>query len=639
MKTQGTFGIPAITCLVFFLFSFGKMEAQQEDYSLGAMPPSLLKDASAIIRKRDIVFEINSPTEMVLKEHRVVTLLGSNTGFDKLVLGYDGNSRIRKLSGNIYDLAGQLVRKVQKDEIHDQSAISSYSIYEDNRIKYVDLALSRYPVTVEFTYEKNIWDKTFIPDWDIQPFNTAVQSASYTLIAPVDFKVDWKLFNIDLEVEQTNRDGEVVRKWEVSNLPAIRQEPYAPPPLVVLPHLVFAPHSFSYHGYNGSWESWEAFGAFMSELMNGTRELPEDLKQEVHGLLEGLATTEEKINVLYRYLQQNTRYVSVQIEESGWQPYPAKDVAGKKYGDCKGLSNYMKALLDEAGIEAWPALIYRSAAPNVIPEDFVMPSFNHMILYLPSENKWLECTEKTYPPGYTGWSNQNRKALLITGEAGRLVHTPELEPAENFARHHTRLFLSKDGKARFTDVVQLGGAQHEWLRYAVVNLSAAELKEKYLMSTSLPAANLSKFHVEVADDKPQATVTLEGEFLKYAAKSGKRLFVPVNVVDAMTTVPEEMEKRSLPVWSHTSYSDADSITIVLPEGYKVESSPSPIEVQTAYGNYHLDVKTETGKMIIVRKLEVLPVRIPAEEYQQWRAFFKEVAKADASMVVLVEQKT
>ena len=79
-------------------------------------------------------------------------------------------------------------------------------------------------------------------------------------------------------------------------------------------------------------------------------------------------------------MQKSTRYVNVSLGVGGWQPIAAKDVYKHGYGDCKALSNYMKALLKEAGITAHYTLVNAGARARRLLADLPGSSFNHAIL-------------------------------------------------------------------------------------------------------------------------------------------------------------------------------------------------------------------------------------------------------------------
>src|SRR6185437_13760781 len=132
--------------------------------------------------------------------------------------------------------------------------------------------------------------------------------------------------------------------------------------------------------------------------------LPENTKLQIHALVDTITDVHRKVYALYRYLQKNTHYISVQFGIGGWQPFPADYVANKRYGDCKALSNYMVALLKEAGIKGkYVEIMAEKDAPPMI-DKFSCSQFNHAISCVPLDKDtiWLECTNQTVSPGYMG---------------------------------------------------------------------------------------------------------------------------------------------------------------------------------------------------------------------------------------------
>jgi hypothetical protein len=67
---------------------------------------------------------------------------------------------------------------------------------------------------------------------------------------------------------------------------------------------------------------------------------------------------------------------------------------------CKALSTFMKGMLREAGIDSYPAVIKWDEKDGFFPDDFMFNDFNHMMINIPSENMWLECTSHYLPTGF-----------------------------------------------------------------------------------------------------------------------------------------------------------------------------------------------------------------------------------------------
>jgi uncharacterized protein DUF3857 len=607
-------------------------------YTVFGISPELLKNANSVIRNQEILFIVNAPGRARLYEKRVVTLLNEKSHFDQLVLHGSPSRKVEKIKGNIYDGMGQLVRSIKKNEVREESAISGFSIYEDDKYHIVEVNYTEYPFTVEFEYSINFTDLMFYPDWDIQWFNTSVQNSSFTLDLPRDLDVSYKGLNTDIEPVEKVQTGRKVLLWTATSMPAIPYEPYCPPSSGLLPQVLIAPHAFEIEKYTGSMESWDAYGKFMNKLLEGRDELSPQMKGKVAELTANAPSDSAKIEALYRFIQQNLRYVSIQLGIGGYQPFSAQYVEEKKYGDCKALSNFMKSLLTEAGIPSYPVLISSGDLRYEITGDFTSPTFNHMILYVPSEDTWLECTSNTYPVNYVGSSNAGRNVLLITEDGGKMGRTPEMPSAANLERSEVTVALDAGGSAEVQVSSYVTGKRHEWYRYALANLSEEELRKAFHKASSLPGFKLEALKVEPSQEWPSAEVSYTAQVARFGSKAGKRLFVPANAIDPFGDVPPAVENRQHPVVSKETCVEEDRITFLLPRGYKVESLPAgEFTLDSEYGHYHLHAAQEAGKIILDRRFEMLPVSLPANEYGLWRDFLKEIAKADAIKIVLVAE--
>ena len=626
-----------ILLFVLGLIAWNSYATNKPEYAVFLIDTNLLKNANAVIRNHESIFRVTSPSDATHRVKMVVTRLNEEAKYDGLSVYYNMYSKVKSLEANMYDAQGNLIRKIKKEEIQDFSAVSGGTMYQDNRVKYIDFTYGTYPYTIEYEYEVSFKSIFLYPRWDVQSFYTSTEASSYTLILPKGISFKSKLYNLQVTPKTSSEDGYEVNTWQAANVAAVKSESFVSDYDKLLAMAYFVPSEFEVAGYKGSMLDWQAFGKFIYEINKDRDKLSPAMVNTVKSLTANTTSEEEKVAILYRYMQQNMRYVSVQLGIGGWQTFDANYVEQNKYGDCKALSNFMKAMLKVIDIPAYTVLVYASESrlPYEVEEDFSFPRFNHAILHIPKLNYWLECTSTTDPPNYLGAFTSDRNVLLVTEEGGKLIRTPSISSDLNQKISATEIHLETTGAATIKNSIQYGGTLQDDWRYYFSEKGKEELKKAFMESSDLPIQELQSFEYVVQNDQPIGNLHYTAVLARYASKSGRRLFVPLNFVNAFNKVPSISENRQHPIDARQGYVEMDTITIVLPVGAKVESVGDNFKLATPYGTYELEIQQAANKIICIRKLLVHAMKIPKEENQAWREFYQQVAKKDNSKVVIL----
>jgi hypothetical protein len=344
---------------------------------------------------------------------------------------------------------------------------------------------------------------------------------------------------------------------------------------------------------------------------------------------------------LYHFLQQNTHYISIQLGIGGWQPFSAEYVATKKYGDCKALSNYMVALLKEAGINGKYVEIRagEDAAPMI--DDFACSQFNHVISCVPmgKDTIWLECTSQSVSPGYMGTFTGGRKAILIDEDGGHVVRTPTYTASDNTQCRVTRAQLSSEGNLD-ANVTTMYQCVRQDLAHEMVDEMSGEERTKYLNDLfSLPTYSVDKSHYdEKKGPMPVVTEDLHVLAPNYAGVSGKRIFITPNVFDRSRLRLPADSVRKYDFVTGKAYTDIDSVTIAVPAGYQVEAMPKEVVINGRFGNYRSSVRFENDKLVYYRFLQQSENRYPPAEYAALVKFYEQLYQSDNQRVVLVKKE-
>ena len=634
-----------IIILIISVFILNSVGAKQKTkYPFSAIPKEFLTGANVVVREFGISFKIESSSETKTIYNYAVTILNEN-GDDEALLYvfYDKGIKIAYLRGWRYNALGQLDAKLSGDEIEDQSAISGYSLYEDSRVKIADLSCNTYPYTVVFEYEIKTANTLFYPTWrPVQRERASVVHASFTIEFPENINVRYKEINLTEKVLESSENGIKKYYWEVNKLKPFKHEDYGPKLSKLVPVVHTAPSDFTYDGYEGNMESWQNFGKWISLLNEGRDELDEATVVKLKQLTSGIYAKREKVKRIYEYMQENTRYISIQLGIGGYQPFEAMEVVEKGYGDCKALTNYTKAMLKHLGIISYYTLVSAGKNRENVIDDFPSSRFNHAFLCVPVENDtiWLECTSQTCPFGYLGYFTNNRDVLVINETGGHLVHTPNYLKTDNLQYRTADVTIDSDGNAFAKTNTSYSGLQYENdnINY-YVNKSSEEQKKWLYNKIDLAGIDITSFHLTNYKERiPEVKETVEFKVPKYATTSGKRLFLQPNFLNKWDGYPEKIEERKTEIIKRVAFTDVDTINYILPKGYNIEYKPTGKHIKSQFGEYKSEITLRDNVVTYIRVLKMEQGTFPAETYDQLRDFYKQIVKADKIKIVFVSAK-
>lgn len=613
------------------------------DYAVSKIPEALLKNANVVKRAEEMRFEIIDPGKSKLYRKYVLTIL--NEKGDKYATVYEYYDKLReikRIEGSLYDAAGNKIKSVRKSDIKDLSGTSDVSLIDDSRIKLHGFYHRLYPYTVEYEIEVTYNGSFFFPAWDpVDNEKIAVIQSALTVVVPFDFAVRYKAFNYKDEPMVQNEKNSKMYRWEIKDFNAIELEYAYPSWDYIAPMVYLAPAKFQLDRYTGDMSTWKGMGEFMYTLNAGRDKLPADIRQIVHQLTDDVSDIKQKISILYKYMQQNTRYISIQLGIGGWQTFDANYVATKKYGDCKALSNYMYSLLKEAGIKSCYTLVKAGRNNNYLREDFPSNQFNHAILCVPlqKDTVWLECTSQTLPSGYLSSFTANRPVLIIDETGGKLVRTPRYTITQNIQSRKTAGIIAEDGQLTTRINTMYTAIEQDNLHHLIHDLSREKQLEYLKAQIDLPHYDVTRF--EYKEDKsavPTIDEELEIKALNYASVTGKRLFLYPNVISRHSSRLKVDDTRKYPVSIKYEYTEIDTTELTLPAGYLPEALPEPVKIEGKFGRYSSLVEMKPDRLVYYRKYENFSGEFPASEFNDLVKFYDQIYKADRGRVVLVKKE-
>lgn len=566
-----------VWCICILLFPAVAPAVTNNNFSVAHIDPQLLVNANIIVREYSVDMQLTAAGEVYVKKHIAITVLNEK-GMKHASFGEDFSKlkRIQKIGGAIYDKEGNQVERLKASDFISTSLNPETGFYSDDKIMFFMCPGRSFPFTITYNVETKQQHTFFIPDFlPQQDDGCAVELAALTVSVPAGQQLRYRSLRTNATPVKTVKDDMTVYSWQMKKMRAVIAEPLSRNSYYDRPGILLAAAHFRLNDYEGSTESWQEIGRFIYRLNKDRDVLPESEQQKIKQLVADIGSTAGKIQTLYKYLQNNFRYVAVEYGIGGWQTLDAAFLAKNRYGDCKALTNYMAAMLHTAGIIAYPVLINAGVENKMeFPADFPGPRFNHVILCVPAakDTTWLECTSNELPAGYLSDFTQNRYGLMITPDGGTLVRTPVYDTATNQVRRHAVVRLLPEGKLHVVMDNEYLGQPAVALHHQVNNKSAHDLDMQLEKKYNLPGYTVTSYNYKRADSAATMGMDehIEMEVVNMATAAGGRTLVNLDVAPLKNPLPVLPADRTQPFYLPGSYACTDSFEWIIPGGMSAE---------------------------------------------------------------------
>jgi hypothetical protein len=531
--------------------------------------------------------------------------------------------------------------------------VAGSELISDARAKWLQIPAADVGNIVGYEYE--IEEQPLVLQ-DIWLFQSGIpgREMHYTLQLPSgwQYKASW----INSPEVTPAPGGTNQWQWTLNDVKGIRTEAQMPPVRAVLGQMIISfipPGGPPANGFS----NWAEMGNWQRNLNNGRLESSAEIKRQTMSLTASAGTPLDKMKVLAEFVQQNIRYVAIELGIGGYQPHAAEDVFAHRYGDCKDKATLLSSMLSQIGVESYYVVI-NSERGSVTPETPAHLAFDHVILAikLPADVSdaslvavaqhprlgrllYFDPTNEYTPFGEIGGYLQANYGLLVTPDKGELVELPVQPSAMNGIQRTGKLTLDREGTLRgAVDETRLG--DRAWVergRLRTVTKSSEQVKP----IEDLLAGSLSIFHITHAsiENLKQADQPFgfhySFEAQNYAKNAGGLLLVRPRVVGIKAdAVLETKEPRKYPIEFEGPVRDTDTFEIEIPAGYVVDDVPPAVDAEYGFASYHSKTEVNGNVIRYSRTYEVKELSVPVTRADELKKFNRIIAGDERNTVVL-----
>jgi hypothetical protein len=353
------------------------------------------------------------------------------------------------------------------------------------------------------------------------------------------------------------------RVWDLHDVPALRMESAVPGSFNPYPWVQWT-----------DFASWGQVARWAEPLYPVPTRLSPGLQAAVDTIAQQAPDADARVVAVLRLVQQQVRYLGVEIGAGTHAPSAPDVVYARRWGDCKEKALLMVTMLRALGVVAHPALVNTDRRADIARDLPNAGAFDHVItrVRLNGRDWWLDPTRSPQQGTLAAVSQPDYgRALVLDGESATLASMP----ANTVAAHSREVQVDVDSRNGVNEPVSYDvrttyrGFSADMIRDDLNDGERAELQRRYVnfYASSYPGIQVAR-PFDVQDDMGANTVVVTEhytikDFWPADAKGGRLASFHVPEIDNELKSPAE-PIRTMPLAVHGPQSVREQVRVQLP---------------------------------------------------------------------------
>lgn len=539
-------------------------------------------------------------------------------------------------------------KKMKVTSFKDEDNMKGSSFYDGIKSKKFNFPGLESNAIAETKFTYRFLDPTYLGAFFFQLGIPCLKS-SYTFVADKNITIDYKLFGNpkDIKFSQTVDGNKVIYKWEMVNVPEMKDYKDAVDDKYVEPHIYV--YIKNYRTKNA--ETVTLSGSVKDlykidyNFIKNLNKQPIDigLKLVVDSIMKVSENPAQRAKGIYYWLQQNMKYIAIENGLGGQIPREANDIFTKKYGDCKDFSSLLHVMFTTAGIPSHLCWIGTRSLPYTYEDLPLGYASNHMITAVPDNGKWIfvDGTDKHIPYGVPSAFIQGKEALIsISPDSFVVVKVPVMPTAFSYSNMDLKMIL--DGTTlKGKGMLQLNGYnQTSWARELYYSASDQRQKELKKMlnvgNNKFDATDIT--YLNLFNNDSALRFNYNFTLPDYVKKIDDDIYVNMNFRKTFSDdkIDTAWNRTIAKEFSYTWF-DEGNYSIEIPANYKVKKLPANTDFKSDDLNYSFTYSVVGNTVHFRHTSEYKKLTVEAAEFEAWNKQIDEILKRYKDLIILTKK--